>query len=71
MQGYKLYQEKLFSIINLREIIPNNHLLIKIDKQIDFSFIYELTKNLYCNDNGRPSVGPSLVFQNALNRLSI
>lgn len=63
MQGYKLYQEKLFSIINLRAMIPNNHLLIKIDKQIDFSFIYELTKNLYCNDNGRPSVDPVLFFR--------
>jgi len=63
MQGYKLYQEKLFSIINLRAMIPNNHLLIKIDKQINFSFIYELTKNLYCNDNGRPSVDPVLFFR--------
>ena len=51
MQGYKLYQEKLFSIINLRAMIPNNYLLITINKQIDFSFIYELTKNLYCNDD--------------------
>lgn len=51
MQGYKLYQEKLFSVINLREMMPNNHLLIKIDKQVDFLFIYELIKNLYCNDS--------------------
>lgn len=63
MQGYKLYQEKLFSIINLRAMIPNNHLLIRIDKQIDFSFIYELTKSLYCNDNGSPPVDPVLFFR--------
>ena len=63
MQGYKPYQEKLVSVINLRKMIPENHLLIQIDKQIDFSFIYALTKNLYCNDNGRPSIGLVLFFR--------
>ena len=63
MQGYKLYQEKLFSTINLREMLPDNHLLIKIDKKIDFLFIYELTKSLYCNDNGHPSIDPVLFFR--------
>lgn len=63
MQGYKPYQEKLLSVINLRKMIPENHLLIQIDKQIDFSFIYALTKNLYCNDNGRPLIDPVLFFR--------
>lgn len=63
MQGYKPYQEQLFSTVNLREMIPDKHLLIKIDKEIDFSFIYDLTKELYCNDNGRPSIDPVLFFR--------
>lgn len=56
IQGYKLCQEKLFSTVNLREILP-------VDKQIDFLFIYELTKSLYCNDKGRPSIDPVLLFR--------
>lgn len=44
-------------------MIPDNHLLIKIDKEIDFSFIYELTQALYCRDNGRPSINPVLFFR--------
>jgi hypothetical protein len=30
----------------------------KIDQAIDFSFIYDLVEDLYCPDNGRPSIDP-------------
>lgn len=63
MQGHKPYQEKLFSTINLREMIPDNHHLIKIDKVLDLSFIYKLTENLYCKDNGRQSIDPVIFFR--------
>jgi transposase len=63
MQGYQSYQERLFSIVNLSEMIPANHLLVKIDKALDLSFIYDLTKALYCKNNGRPSVDPVLFFR--------
>jgi transposase len=35
-------------------------LLVKIDKALDLSFIYDLKKALYCKYNGRPSVDPVL-----------
>jgi transposase len=63
MQRYQPYQEKLFSSINLREMVPNKHLLVKIDKVTGLSFIYELTKELYCKNNGRPSVDPVVFFR--------
>lgn len=44
-------------------MIPNNHLLVKIDKMLDLSFIYELTENLYCKDNGRQSIDPVVFFR--------
>ena len=44
MQGHQEYQEKLFSSINLASMVPKNHLLMKIDKFLDFSFIRELTQ---------------------------
>lgn len=56
MQGHKPYQEKLFSTINLREMIPDNYLLVKIGKILDLSFIYKFTESLYCKDNGRQSM---------------
>ena len=44
MQGYQLYHNKLFSIVNLREMTPYNHLLVKVNDEMDFSFIYELSR---------------------------
>lgn len=63
MQGSQIYREETVSVVNLHKMIPSNHLLIKIDKAIDLSFIYDLTKELYCKDNGRPSIDPILFFR--------
>ena len=39
-------------------MIPKNHLLRKIDKALDLSFVRKFTAHLYCENNGRPSVDP-------------
>lgn len=45
------------------ELVPANHLPRKIDQHIDFSFIHDLVKDLYCADNGRPALDPTLLFK--------
>lgn len=45
------------------ELVPADHLLRKIDQHLDFSFIHELVKDLYCADNGRPALDPTLLFK--------
>ncbi len=45
------------------ELVPQDHLLRKVDKHIDFSFIHELVKDLYCQNNGRPALDPTLMFK--------
>lgn len=45
------------------ELVPADHLLRKIDKAIDFRFIHDLVKDLYCSDNGRPALDPTLLFK--------
>jgi transposase len=47
----------------INELVPSNHLLRKIDQVIDFGFIHPLVKDLYCNDNGRPAIDPTLLFK--------
>ena len=42
----------------LEDLVPEQHLLRKIDRHIDFSFIYDLVEDVYCLDNGRPSIDP-------------
>jgi transposase len=60
MQGQQEYQPKLFTVFNMEELIPKRHLLREIDKVIDFGFVREATADLYCQDNGRPSIDPEL-----------
>jgi transposase len=38
-------------------------LLRKIDKAIDFGFIRERVRSLYCADNGRPAIDPVVLFK--------
>ena len=40
------------------EMVPSHHLLRTIDKAIDWNFIYELVKDKYSKDTGRPSMDP-------------
>lgn len=50
-------------LINIGELVPDDHLLRKIDKTIDFTFIYEKVDHLYCKDNGRPPIDPIQLFK--------
>lgn len=49
--------------VNLENMVPQDHLLRKIDAAIDFKKIYEFVEDLYCEDNGRPSVDPVVLFK--------
>ena len=50
-------------VVMLEQLVPQDHLLRKIDKYIDFSFIRDLTRDLYCHTNGRPAVDPVVLFK--------
>lgn len=47
----------------MEEIVPENSLFRKVDKYIDFTFIYDEVKNLYCENNGRPGIDPVVLFK--------
>ena len=49
--------------VSLENMVPQDHLLRKIDTAIDFKKIYEFVEDLYCEDNGRPSVDPVVLFK--------
>jgi transposase len=53
-------------IFSIEEFVPADHLLRKIDSAIDFTHIYEIVEDLYCADNGRPSVDPVVIFKMVL-----
>ena len=45
-------------LVSLDQLVPEDHLLRKIDRYVDFSFIYDLVEDKYSADNGRPSIDP-------------
>lgn len=58
--GKKLDQVQL---ISMEQLVPEDHLLRKIDTVIDFNFIYDLVEDRYCKDNGRPSLDPVMLIK--------
>lgn len=50
----------------LETMVPEDHLLRKIEAAVDFNKIYEFVSDLYCPDNGRPSVDPVVLFKMTL-----
>jgi len=56
-------QSSFFGNCVYNAVVPKDHILRKIDDAIDFSFITELARDVYCQDNGRPSWSPILMFK--------
>lgn len=63
MQGRQQRQEEGPVTVILAALAPATHVLRRIDRVLDLTFIYELTHELYCADNGRPSVDPVWFFR--------
>ena len=49
-------------MVSLDEMVPEDHLVRKLEKAIDFSFIYDLVEDLY-SDRGRPGVDPVVLIK--------
>ena len=56
----------IFEIVDTESLVPEGHLLRKIDEAVDFNKIYDMVEPLYCADNGRPSVDPVVLFKMVL-----
>jgi len=50
-------------MISLEDLVPENHLVRALDKAIDYSFIYDLVKDRYSEDTGRPSLDPVILIK--------
>lgn len=56
-------KQQAYEFVSIEELVPQDHLLRKVDKYIDFSFIDEKVRPLYCADNGRPAIDPVVLFK--------
>jgi transposase len=62
-RGKKQNQQLKMELVMLDQLVKADHDLRRIDKYIDFDFIYDLVEPYYANDKGRPSIDP-IVFGN-------
>ena len=58
----ELQQEEL-EWVSIAALVPEQHLLRKVDRTVDFSFIRDRVKHLYSEDNGRPALDPVVLFK--------
>ncbi|WP_208933168.1 IS1182 family transposase [Rheinheimera sp. F8] len=56
-------QQHQLEMVTLEQLVPQNHLVRKIDTTIDFEFIRTEVADLYCKDNGRPAIDPVMLFK--------
>jgi transposase len=52
------WQEDLFVACSLRDLVPDDHILKRVDKVLDLTWLRDEVKDCYCADNGRPGIDP-------------
>ncbi len=52
------WQEDLFIAGPLSSLVPDDHILKRVDKVLDLSWLRKEVTPLYCETNGRPSIDP-------------
>jgi transposase len=55
-------QRDQLEVITLDQLVPPNHLVRKMEAAIDFTFIYDLVKDMY-SEFGRPSIDPVILVK--------
>jgi transposase len=64
MQGRKERgQLELFIMGSLRGLIPDDHVLVKIDQVLDLGWLRAEVADLYCANNGRPGIDPEVAVR--------
>jgi transposase len=55
-------EREQLEMLTIDQLVPDDHLVRKLESAIDFLFIYPLVKNLY-SEIGRPSIDPIVLFK--------
>lgn len=56
-------QSEMMLLPSLEDRIPANYYLRRLNGVIDLSFVHDMVRPLYCQDNGRPSIDPEVVIR--------
>jgi len=56
-------QDELFIASSLSALIPDDHILKRVDRILDLSWIHDAVRGCYCQNNGRPSIDPEAALR--------
>jgi len=57
------WQEDLFVAGPLRDLIPGDHILKRVDRVLDLSWLRNEVRELYDESQGRPSIDPEAALR--------
>src|SRR5687767_333463 len=64
MLGHKKRDQlELFITGSLRQLIPDEHVLARVDRVLDLSWLREEVADCYCLDDGRPGIDPEVAVR--------
>ena len=66
MEQWRRNARKEAVITDIEALVPKDHLLRKVDKIMDYEWLYERLEPYYCHDNGRPGIDPVVLIKMVL-----
>ena len=66
MEQWRKDGRKELIMVDLEALVPKDHLLRKIEKVMDYEWLYERLEPYYCHDNGRPGTDPVVLIKMVL-----
>ena len=66
MNEWKKDSRRDVVFVDIDALVPEDHLLRKIEKVMDYDWLYERLEPLYCSDNGRPGTDPVVLIKMVL-----
>ena len=56
-------QLELFLIGSLRQLVPDDHVLARVDRVLDLAWLRGEVADCYCVDDGRPGIDPEVAVR--------
>lgn len=66
MEHWKKDSRKEVMIVDIDALVPSDHLLRKIEKVMDYDWLYDRLQPYYCADIGRPGTDPVVLIKMVL-----
>jgi transposase len=66
MEQWKRDTRNEVVMVDIEALVPQGHLLRKIEKVMDYDWLYERLDPYYCHDNGRPGTDPVVLIKMVL-----